>query len=139
MGGYGSTRWAQMVTRVSTEGLPRLDVRALARAGALQRGAVATITWGDTIGITTEVGLNEPDIVVVKNRYSIGIRMWEFVCESIPLVTSPCHFGGVRRWFACPGCGSRIAVLYGVGGVFRCRACHRVAYASTRAKSSRKP
>ncbi|HEV2127767.1 MAG TPA: hypothetical protein VGR22_04020, partial [Thermomicrobiales bacterium] len=36
------------------------------------------------------------------------------------------------EWFRCPGCLSRRAVLFSVGGVFRCRACHDQAYTSTR-------
>ena len=43
-----------------------------------------------------------------------------------------CHFGGERVWFLRPGCWSRRAVLYGVAGRFRCRACHGIAYSSTR-------
>ncbi len=36
------------------------------------------------------------------------------------LETTPCHFGGSRTWFLCPGCGRRCAVLY---QDYRCRKC----------------
>ena len=39
---------------------------------------------------------------------------------SIDIVTTPCHFGGVRRWFLCPCCGRRCAVLY---EDYCCRLC----------------
>ncbi|HEV2127703.1 MAG TPA: hypothetical protein VGR22_03695 [Thermomicrobiales bacterium] len=52
------------------------------------------------------------------------LRVW--------LEWTPCHFGGERVWFRCPGCLSRRAVHFSVGGVFRCRACHDLAYTSTR-------
>src|SRR3981081_1806868 len=36
-------------------------------------------------------------------------------------------------WFICPavGCGRRVEILYG-GGIFACRHCYRLAYASSR-------
>jgi hypothetical protein len=49
---------------------------------------------------------------------------------------SPCHLGGSRAWFLCPavGCGRRVAILYG-GGIFACRHCYQLAYASSREDS----
>ena len=46
---------------------------------------------------------------------------------------APCNLGGSRAWFICPavGCGRRVAILYG-GGIFACRRCYRLAYASSR-------
>ena len=35
------------------------------------------------------------------------------------LTTTPCHLGGSRRWFVCPRCWRRCAILYPV----RCRKC----------------
>ncbi len=35
------------------------------------------------------------------------------VCGKWVAITStPCHFGGYRRWFVCPACASRCAILY---------------------------
>jgi hypothetical protein len=47
------------------------------------------------------------------------------VNESIPLTWTPCHYGGQRPWFRCPGwgCGRRVAKLYLGDGAFRCRHC----------------
>jgi hypothetical protein len=39
---------------------------------------------------------------------------------------TPCHLGGSRRWFLCPGCGRRCAILYPV----KCRVCLKLIYAS---------
>ena len=49
------------------------------------------------------------------------------------IVRTPCNLGGSRAWFICPavGCGRRVAILYG-GGIFACRRCYRLAYASSR-------
>src|ERR1700730_14154689 len=45
-------------------------------------------------------------------------------------------FGGARPWFMCPVqsngvyCGRRVTKLYGVGRLFACRHCYRLAYTS---------
>ena len=54
----------------------------------------------------------------------------ELIREPIPLTSTNCHGGGRRRWFLCPGCGSRRAILYLGQELFRCRSCHGLAYAS---------
>jgi hypothetical protein len=56
----------------------------------------------------------------------------------IPLVTEPCHFGGVRYWFICPlsrngvPCGRRAGTLFLSPGskYFGCRHCHDLSYES---------
>jgi hypothetical protein len=58
--------------------------------------------------------------------------------ERVWLTWTPCHYGGRRPWFFCPGvvngqvCGRRVAKLYGAGPYFLCRACYGLAYASQR-------
>ena len=49
---------------------------------------------------------------------------------SISLLRTPCHYGGMRAWFECPGCGQRCAKLYFSGGLFCCRKCHGLGYRS---------
>jgi hypothetical protein len=48
-------------------------------------------------------------------------------------IVRTCNLGGERAWFICPavGCGRRVAILYG-GGIFACRRCYQLAYASAR-------
>jgi hypothetical protein len=38
-------------------------------------------------------------------------RKWIF-SQWVRITTTPCHFGGVRYWFLCPGCSRRCAILY---------------------------
>jgi hypothetical protein len=66
--------------------------------------------------------------VVVDRR---GLR--QSLTERVPLLTTPGTIGGVRDWFGCPACGRRCAILYALGGRFRCRGCHHLTYRSTRA------
>ena len=50
----------------------------------------------------------------------------------VSLVTTPCNFGGVRYWFACPVCSQRVGGLYLPPGdiYFCCRGCHNLTYRS---------
>lgn len=132
MGGCGSTRWEMTVTRRSTEGFLRLDVRHLARNGCLRPGTSAAITWGPATSITAEVGRERPDAVTLRYVVHRGNTPCLSMNETVSLTKTPCTFGGSRIWFCCPGCGGRCAVLYAVAGYFRCRTCHQLAYWSTR-------
>ena len=52
----------------------------------------------------------------------------------VPLVTTPCNYGGRRYWFLCQlyknkvYCGRRVGVIYSVGKWFGCRYCASIAY-----------
>jgi len=136
MGGYFSTRWGLHRTRPETDPLLALDVRRLKRDGALQPGALATQQWtrgGEPSGtIHTYVDARRPDFLILDYQTRDYGGPWVPVRELIQLITTPCNYGGERVWFACPRCWSRRAVLFSLGGHFRCRACHDLAYSSTR-------
>jgi len=102
MGGFGSGRergWGRWLT---TDDVPRCDVRRVARHLWVARG--------ESLVLRDEVG-----------------RPWH-----LALVWTPCSFGGMRAWARCPGCGRRVGVLYLLHGTWSCRVCHDLAYASTR-------
>ena len=42
----------------------------------------------------------------------------------VQITATPCHLGGQRYWFLCPGCGRRCAILYPQ----RCRICIKGRY-----------
>ncbi len=132
MGGTGSNRWTTTITRVTTDGLLRLDVRALARAQALAPGASSSVTSDSGASVSAHVPRDEPASIVLAYDVGDGRGLRQSVTEPIPLLTTPGTFGGIRHWFGCPDCGARCAVLYALGGCFRCRGCHHLAYGSTR-------
>ncbi len=141
MGGLGSGRWGWERTRETTEGLLWLDVRCLARRGlfTVKPGQLATdaVEWsrgGKPSGnITVVYTGNDPDAVILDYRVRTGAsEPWVPIQERIGLERTPCRYGGSRPWFCCPRCRQRRAVLYSVGGRFRCRGCHDLAYESTR-------
>jgi hypothetical protein len=142
MGGYGSTRWGWRSTRATTDEFPALDVRALARRGYFSTGpgelAVGTETWccdGKEVGrVDVLFRGDELDAMTLEYVACQTNGNCHVVREQVRLDRTHCTLGGSRPWFVCSGCRTRRAVLFCVGGVFRCRACHDLAYRSTREK-----
>jgi len=132
MGGSGSNRWMTTVTRPLVDGMLRLDVRALARAGGLVPGAGITVAWNSGASVTAHLPIDDPSCLMLVYEVCDRSGAHQSITESIPLLSTPGTFGGTRDWFGCPGCRRRCAVLYALGGCFRCRECHRLAYASSR-------
>jgi len=134
-GSYGSRRWDRADTRLDTDSALHLDVRLLARLSLLSPGTHG-LTWtrgAVSLGsVTLHVDSTEPDAVVLAYAVEDADRAPRPVVERVALARTRCHYGGSRPWFRCPGCHLRRAVLYGVGGMFRCRVCHDLAYGSTR-------
>jgi len=136
MGGYGSTRWTWERTRHDTDPLLSLDVRWMKRSGYLRPGAFATVSWscrGEPSGtIVTRMNRDGDCLTLDYKTRANGETDWTPHQQPVWLDTTPCNYGGERSWFLCPGCHGRRAVLFSVGGVFRCRACHDLAHSSTR-------
>lgn len=51
--------------------------------------------------------------------------------EIVNITSTPCHIGGHRYWWECPGCKRRVANLYQHQQYFRCRHCLNAVHAST--------
>jgi hypothetical protein len=132
MGGPGSTRWGMTLTRMTTHGLPRLDVRELARAGCLVPDTYATVSWEGGATITLQTLIDQAPQLVLTYHFRTPHGRRHAVEDTLFLTRTLCTFGGARAWFTCPGCGRRCAILYARLGRFRCRSCLRLAYASTR-------
>lgn len=132
MGGPGSTRWGMTLTRMTTDGVPCLNVRDLTRAGCLVPGTSVAVSWSSCAAMSLSLPAEGTMRVVLAYRVRAPQGGPYAVHQSIQLTSTPCRFGGARVWFTCPGCGSRCAILYAVGGRFRCRTCQRLAYPSTR-------
>ncbi len=133
MGGRGSgNRW-RYGAKSTTDDYRTLDVRRWAREGMLRPGYQGGWHWtrnGDTVASIQMRA--EQDYVILIYRHSSGGR-WKDEHYPVQIVRTPCPLGGARPWFLCPalGCGRRVAILYG-GGIFACRHCYRLAYASAR-------
>lgn len=132
MGGFGSGRQGGKET---TDGYLALDVRRLQR-GLLTPGRA--FGWNWTVNGETVASIQmrtEADRVVLRYRVQSNGGEWQEREYPVTLDWTACNYGGRRAWFICPaaGCGRRVALLYlGGAGIFACRHCYRLAYASER-------
>lgn len=142
--------------RKTVEDCKSLNMFWLNRQGYLCGSWRGTITWENAFGeVTSSIGIE-----VSVNRKGFGedyVRLFytqtdRFTGEKkkdfdyrIELVTTPCHFGGVRFWFICPlivnesYCGRRVGKLYLPGNAtyFGCRHCYNLTYGSCKEHDSR--
>lgn len=126
----GGSRWGagRPGWHVKGEQCRRLDIRHLHRSGLLRSGRSGEWCWDDS-GCHLSFGavvysVVEGNLLLVYWMQGIELR------QCVPLLFTPCRFGGCRPWFGCPGCQNRVAVLYARPGGFRCRACGKVVFAS---------
>lgn len=134
MGGIGSGRHGGAAL---VEACRRLDISQLHRAGSLAAGWQGHWHWSDRHGrprgaISISAGPDRMTLSYCLRRLG---EAWQSIVQIVPIIWTPCHFGGRRPWFQCSagasqiGCGRRAAKLYASGSYFLCRACHRLAYA----------
>jgi hypothetical protein len=134
MGGPGSGRRWRLGSNSTTDDYRAMDVRYLARNRMLEPGYWRDLYWKRNGKSVASVRLRAgPGRVVLIYRHRSAGENWTDEQCSIRIERTPCSIGGSRPWFICPaaGCGKRVAILYG-GGVFACRHCYRLAYASAR-------
>ncbi len=131
MGGSGSGNRSQS-GRATCEGAKRIDIRYMAKRGFLSDGYYGRLSWnlgGEPVGnINFRTSRTHVELIYRTRAYG---EEWTDVRETVLFGYSHQHFGGIRRWFICPKCRRRCAVLYG-GALFRCRKCHGLVYQSTR-------
>jgi len=142
MGGYGSGKRGS--GHPTTDSLLFLDIRYLRRSGLLRPAPDSpysfTLSWsrrGEPSGsisvfVPRSEALYPPEIILNYRTQARGDRDWKDIAEQVAIETTECHYGGERPWFLCPRCFDRRGVLFSVDGRFRCRACHGLAYSSTR-------
>ena len=138
MGGQGSGRRAWGATRPSTDAALALDVRRLARRGGLAPGG-HTVVWPSLGGdAAVAYAVDAGGLTLAYRTRRSPVDAWQDRRQVVGQERTPCHYGGERPWFRCPGCARRVAVLFWYAGAFRCRPCHGLAYASTRQDANRR-
>lgn len=108
MGGIGSGWHGRRGGKEVTASTQRLTISGLFH-GSL---------WRDGIGCQS---LDADTIAISRAGVVLGI---------VRIERTPHQPGGVRRWFLCPCCGRRCAVMYLVRHRSACRDCHGLAYAT---------
>ncbi len=132
MGGFGSGGWYHFDKKTTIEETKRVDIRVLKKWGWLDRPHSGTISWsigGENCG-TVSARTSEDELTLNYRYRTHGNGDWQDVKQTIHFDLTPCHYGGVRKWFSCPYCDLRVAVLSGAGKYFACRKCYKLAYAS---------
>jgi len=132
MGGFGSGKWSNILTRkAAVEQCRVLSIKQLRLGGLFCLAGCLTVDWRDVTGlvVASAVVRLDGDGVIVEcggMKYKIGIEQ------------TFCRFGGVRYWFLCPAvkddvyCGNRVTKLFlpSGGSVFGCRQCYDLTYQS---------
>lgn len=122
------------MARALTEHRTSIDIRRWAREGMLTLGYRGSWAWIRNGEVDSAIRMRaEADRVVLEYEARNGGNQWTNQKYPIRIQRTPCKLGGSRAWFLCPasGCGQRVAILYSAG-VFACRRCCDLAYASTR-------
>jgi hypothetical protein len=115
-----------------------LKISKLRKDGMLLSGeTIGKISWTSSMtGKTTSVIVlvdvtGEPFALLMYSVTDRNGNKTDYDYK-VSLETTPCYFGGVRYWFACPSCYQRVGVLYLPPGntYFRCRHCNNLSYLS---------
>lgn len=122
-----------------------IDIFWLNHHGYLKGHKVGLINWigsskqKDGLGIEVSVDKQYAERSYLRLIYTLKDSQTREKYKrdyKVPLVTTPCNYGGVRYWFICPlsvngrSCNRRVAILYmpPVGNYFGCRHCHNLTY-----------
>jgi hypothetical protein len=127
MGGNGSGSYLRWNSNSKAEESLPVDVRFLKKHGYLDKDGWGTLHWSRGGNRYASISFwNSPESVTLSYTY----KKTEEVRQEIELTTTPCNYGGVRKWFRCPACGRRCAVVYSGGKYFACRKCCKLTYTS---------
>ncbi|WP_390915194.1 hypothetical protein [Pseudosulfitobacter sp. SM2401] len=134
MGGYGSGRPSY---KQKVEGSRALDVNRCHRQGILNPGWRGSWIWSQDGNEVARINVKaQQGQLMLDYRVRQGGGDWETVRQPVPVIYTPCHYGGQRPYFRCPGvvngrhCNRRVAKLYAGGKYFLCRHCYNLAYTS---------
>lgn len=131
MGGSGSGNFLRQGGRETCESMKSIELPVLRKQGMLNTGRKGVLTWsrdGKPTG-SIRVEMTEKGLELDYRYQEPHSDEWIPVREQLRFSFTAQHLGGERRWFICPSCGGRCAVVYG-GVRFRCRKCSNLAYQS---------
>ncbi len=134
-------RWNRKHT---VEQCKSIDMSFLRRDGFLDSSGAQGIIWTNRFGqetasmaIITHLSGEDSYIRFMYTMVDRNTGEETDFDYNVPLVSTPCNFGGVRWWFICPpsvdgGCGRRVGVLYRAPrrDYYACRHCLELSYAS---------
>jgi len=127
-----------------SDNLKKIYIKNLKKWGYLKQGFHSgLITWTSgysedksSVSIQTRIFPEQKSLRIMYTQRDVSSDEKKDFDYEIPLINTPCYFGGYRYWFLCPWykngkyCGRRIAVLYKNGDYFACRHCYNLTYES---------
>ena len=114
---YEDRHHARFASDLLVENNPRLNVFALLRSGALTDGVVTRLKWGEK---TCQLTAQRTGILLDDGEQQQRIAIiWH---SPLPWIGKPA--------FVCPACNRDCYCLHEKAGVFACRKCHGMSYAS---------
>jgi hypothetical protein len=126
----GSGRWVRYSRKSTTDEELCLDIASLNRHGGLDPGAGGTIQWTQAKNVlSAQFHTTDSELHIACDWGGPGSSRAR-TCHILELQTTPCHYGGVAKWFSCFSCGRRCSALYLIGRVFLCRICGQLSYRS---------
>ena len=131
MGGLGSGSWYRWDSKTTTESQHRIDIRWLKKKGYIRPGATGSLSWSRGDEKTGSIAFRmENGRMILSYRHRPHGGEWESIEQTVSFDHTPCNYGGQRKWFLCPRCWRRVALLYGAGKYFFCRHCYHLTYSS---------
>ena len=121
--------------KTTTEEALDLSIFRLNKWSLLSGFTSSTLTWRWRLsGRKCSIGI----IVDVRDNPYVRLQYTKTDQEGnkkdfdyqVPLVTTPCNFGGKRYWFCCRVCGKKVGCLYLGKEYFICRTCADLTYES---------
>lgn len=136
MGGTGSGTWSRYESKLKTDAVPAIDIRQLQLDHQLIPGRKHIKTWRrcGVVAAQVVIEVQQQHLLLRYVRIS-SLGQPESVQCVVPFTSTPCHYGGVRRWLLCPDCKKRIAVIYVLSKGCACRHCHDLVYSSQRERA----
>ncbi|MCE1226866.1 MAG: hypothetical protein LWW87_10330 [Geobacteraceae bacterium] len=132
MGGQGSGSWLRYGQKRNLEQQLRIDIRYLKKNRMLEPGSY-TLAWSygdEETSARASLVVAEQKMVVACNWKDGETGLPQRMDRLIRLSETPCRYGGTRKWFICPQCGNRMAVLVLLPPSIGCRHCRNLSYAS---------
>ena len=126
MGGFGSGYYGSNPGKMSVEKCKSIDIRRWQRDGLLNRSFFGWSWFDDQRETKASIGVIPKEDHLILDYQANG----EPVEIKVPYDETITGFG-TRKWFMCPLCGGRCAVLYLKGKHFACRKCQDLNYRSS--------
>jgi len=132
MGGSGSGNWCRWSNQTTLDEVKKIDIRKLKKWGYLNSYRSGVISWSCNDEPSGNINIySYHDCIKLKYKAREYGSEWASIEQTINIVSTPCHYGGERKWLECPHCKRRMGILCIYGTRFYCRHCNGLSYASS--------